>query len=177
MTEIEESADVLMINYQRCWMSKIIHLFPGIALIAIAVGLFADKSEIPKGDYAAFAPLFLVIMGLASLAAAFFLIARIFDTIKYRFDKTADEFCISGRKYLFKNWATAGMTSEIIGITHEVRETDNDTSSEIFLKFRCYASVTEMLKCGTRNFSEDNNIADIIERFLKRTTDSQPKTS
>ena len=60
------------------------------------------------------------------------------------------------------------MTSQIIGITHEVRGTDDNTTSEIYLKFCGYANITETLECGTRNVSEDNNIADIIERFLKR---------
>jgi len=169
MTNIQESADVLTINFQRGWTSIILHLVAGLWLFALAVIiLFSGKSEIPKGDYAAFATPFLIIMELASLATAFFLISRAFDTIRYHFDKTADKFCVSGRKYLFKNWSSQGITSEIIEIKHEVRETDNDKTSEIYLKFYYYGSVTETLKCGTRNVSEDNNIADIIERFLKR---------
>ncbi len=64
------------------------------------------------------------------------------------------------------------MTSQMIGIWNEVTKTDDNTTSEIYLKFRCYANVTETLKCGTRNVSEDNNITDIIERFLKRTVHS-----
>jgi hypothetical protein len=169
MTDIQESTDVLTINYRRGWASRILHLFVGLTSFAFAVGvLIVVKSEVPKGEYADFATPFLMIMELASLATAYLFISRIFDTIKYHFDKTADEFFVSGRKYFFKNWLIEGMTSEIIGITHEVRETHDNTSSEIYLKFRRYASVTETLKCGTRDVSEDNNIADVIERFLKR---------
>jgi hypothetical protein len=169
MTEIKESTDVLTINYRRGWASRILHLLVGLISFGFAVGiLITGKGEVTDAQYPAFATPFLIILELASLAGALLFTARIFDTIEYHFDKTADEFCVSGRKYLLKHWMIEGMTSEIVSITNEVRETDDNTTSEIFLKFRCYANVTETLKCGTRDVSEDNNIADIIERFLKR---------
>ncbi len=169
MTDIKESKDVLTINYRRGWASGILCLAAGITSLAFAVGfLITGKGEVPKGEYTVLATPFLMIMELASFAAAFFLISRVFDTIKYHFDKTADDFCVSGRKYFFKYWMVEGMTSEIIGISHEVCGTGEHTSSEIYLQFRCYTNVTETLKCGTRDVSEDNHIADIIERFLKR---------
>ena len=52
--------------------------------------------------------------------------------IQKSFDKTADEFCVSGRKYLLKYWMIEGMASEINGITREVRETDEHEQRNLF---------------------------------------------
>ena len=169
MTEIEElSNDVLRISYRRGWFGKICNLGAGIFALAFAVLILVwGAGDISTAKYPAFATPFLMLMELASLMAAFFLISRVFDVICYNFDKTTDKFCVRGQKYFFKRQVSEGAVSEIVGVSHEVFETDDHTSSEICLKFRLYGSVVETLKCGTGDVGEDNHIADMIERFLK----------
>ena len=170
MTDIEElSNDRLTISYRRGWFGKIVNLGAAAAALAFAVGiLFWGAGEVSTAEYPAFAAPFLVIMEIISLAAAFLLFSQVFDRISYKFDKTADAFVVKNQRFLFKRQTTSGMISEITGVSYEISGVDENTSSEIYLKFRPYGTTVETVKCGTRNISEDNHIADTIERFLKR---------
>ncbi len=169
MTDIEElSNDVLRIKYRRSWLGKIVSSGAAAVALAFAVGILVwGAGDVSTAKYPAFAAPFLVIMEIVSLAAAFLLFSQVFDRISYNFDKTADVFVIKNQRFLFKRRETTGMVSEIVGISYEISGSDENTSSEIYLKFRPYGNTIETLKCGTRDISEDNHIADTIERFLK----------
>lgn len=169
MTEIKElSSNNLHIIYKRDWFSRIIYLIPTILFFALAFYvLIWGRHEVPTGEYAALAPVFLVLLVIGSLAAGLFFLSSIFDATNYYFDKKEDKFQLKGRRYFFRRWSVEGSASEIISVSCEVTGIDEETHSEIFLKYCYYGNVTETLRCGTGETSEDINIADTIETFLR----------
>ena len=172
MTDLKEySDDILAIDYRRSWLDRIIHLAAGISLLAPVVIIFLPGVDLtPVNGCEAFVPPFLIILVIGLLTGAFWFLSQVFDRIGYDFDKRADVFQISGHRYLYKKIKAVGAVSEIVGVSCEVYGRDEETSSEIFFKYRCFGSGTESVKCGTTDEAEDVLIVDCIERFLKPAT-------
>ncbi len=168
MTEIKElSSDTLKMIYKRDWFNRIMYLIPTVMFFGLAFYvLIWGRHEVPTGEYSAFAPVFLVVMTVGSLAAGLVFVSSVFDVTNYYFDKKGDKFQLKGRRYLYRRWMVEGSISEIISVSCEIYGADENTHSEIFLKYRYYGNVTETLKCGTGEPREDDNIADTIETFL-----------
>ncbi|HEX8139279.1 MAG TPA: hypothetical protein VF544_17080 [Pyrinomonadaceae bacterium] len=152
---------------KRSWLSRLGYLLMGAPLVVLAVyipGWGWYEAAVP--EYAAYAPLFLIVLEILSLAGAFLFIASAFDVTVYRFDKAQDSFLIRGRKLLFKRWAASGPMSSITGVSCEVRGDAESSHSEICLTYRSFGVVTETLRCGTGEAGEDESIADTIRTFL-----------
>lgn len=163
----ELSSETLTIVSRRSWAGVLGYLLMGAPLLGLAVyipGWGWYERAVP--EYAAYAPLFLVVLEILALAGAFFLIASAFDTTVYHFDRAQDSFLIRGRKLLFKRWAVSGPMSSISSVSCEVRGDAESTHSEICLSYRSFGVVTETLKCGTGEVSEDESITDTIRTFL-----------
>jgi len=169
VTEIKElSSSTLNIIYKRSWFNRIINLIPTVLFLALAIYILIwGRHEVPTGEFSAFAPAFLVLLAIGLLVGGLFFLSSVFDAISYHFDKTEDKFHIKGRRYFLKRWAVEGLVSEIISISCEIYGQDEHTNSEIYVKYYYYGTVTETLKCGTGEVSEDSFIADIIETFLR----------
>jgi hypothetical protein len=163
----ELTAETLTIVSKRSWLGRLGYLLMGAPLLVLAVyipGWGRYQKAVP--EYAAYAPLFLVVLEILAVAGAFIFITSAFDKTVYHFDKARDHFLIRGRRLLFKSWATSGPMSSITGISCEVRGDAESTHSEICLTYRSFGVVTETLKCGTGEASEDESITDTIRTFL-----------
>ena len=172
MTDLKEySDDILAIDYRKSWIIRILHLAGGVSMLVFAVCLFLQRGDVtPIKGREAFAAPFLILLEIGFALGAFFLVSGVFDRISYDFDKRADVFQISGRRYLFKKIKAVGAVSEILTVSCEIYGRDDETSSEIFFKYRCFGSGTETVKCGSGDQAEDVLIVDCIERFLKLAT-------
>ena len=167
--EIQElTSNTLTIVFKRSWLSRLYYLFSGAVLLAVAIYIAGWGWYVPaKGEYAAYAPLFLVCFEIFLVVGSFFFITSAFDAATYRFDKLEDQFFVRRRKYAFKRWATAGPVSGITSVACEVRRSDDDSHSEIYLTYRNYGVSTETLKCGTGEVAEDEAITDTIKTFIE----------
>ena len=163
----ELTSETLTIVSRRSWLGVLGYLLMGAPLLGLAVYIPVwGWYETAVPEYAAYAPLFLIVLEILSLAGGFFFIASAFDVTVYHFDKAQDSFLIRGRKLLFKRWATSGPMSSITGVSCEVRGDAESTHSEICLTYRSFGVVTETLRCGTGEAREDASITDTIRTFL-----------
>ncbi len=169
MTKIvESSACVLNIVYTRSLINKIIYGTAAAAMLAPAVMfLIWDPKPEPDAQYPEFAPIFLLLLEIFLLSGSAFFLSSVFDATDYLFDRTADKFYLKGRRNFFRKWTIEGAVSDITGVSCEIYGQDENTDSEIFLKYRIYASVAETVKCGTGEEIEDGIITDYIKNFIE----------
>ncbi len=168
MTNFNESADTLDITNNGKWLDKILHSFAAAALLVPLVVFFiCDHKLKADAPYPEFAPIVGLIIGIVLLFFGTWFLSKVFESNSYYFDKTADKFYLKGRKEFFKKWAVEGAVSDITGVSYQIFGQDEKTYSEIFLTYRFYGSVTETIKCGTGDETEDDIITFRIQSFIE----------
>ena len=169
MTEIKESsANILTIIYTRSWLNRIFYLIPAIMFLGFAVCLVIWFNEtVESAVKPAFAPVLLVVFIIGFLAGGIIFLSSVFDRTTYHFDKIKGEFRLNGRRNFIRKWSVEGSPGDIINISYEITGQDENTVSEIYLKYRFYGSVVETIKCGTGEEIEDDIITAYIKGFLE----------
>ena len=159
---------MLTIIYKRSRTNRLIYLIPAMMFLSFAVCIVIwFKEAVETAEIPAFAPIFLVLLIIGLVVGGVTFLSSVFDRTTYHFDKTKDEFRLGGRRNFIRKWSAEGSLADIIGISYEITGQDENTSSEIYLKYRFYGSVVETVKCGTGEVIEDDIITAHIEGFLE----------